>query len=135
MVFDEIERQHNLGRDNDFISKIITGGDNYNSTEIFVNKLIHKNSIDVNQLIILIHSLIVRIQEEVKDIGMINIVNEYVELFYLCMYENINILKSTTDWMCINKFIKEYIKTGKPTPIQISNILDTKALENESENF
>ena len=39
LVFDEIERQHNLGRDNDFISKIITGGDNYNSTEIFVNKL------------------------------------------------------------------------------------------------
>ena len=39
LIFDEIERQHNVGRDIDFISDVITGGENYNSTEIFINKL------------------------------------------------------------------------------------------------
>ena len=39
LIFDEIERQHNVGRDIDFISNVITGGENYNSTEVFVNKL------------------------------------------------------------------------------------------------
>ena len=39
MIFDEVERQYNIGRDNEFISQIVKGGDKYNSTEIFVNKL------------------------------------------------------------------------------------------------
>lgn len=100
-------------KDYDNHCKINKQNDKRRNLIIFVNKLIHKNSIDVNQLIILIHSLIVRIQENINDISMVNIVNEYIELFYFCIYENIEILKSTTDWMFINKFIKEHIKTDK----------------------
>ena len=39
LIFDEVERQYNADRDDKFISQIVTGGNNYNSTEIFVNKL------------------------------------------------------------------------------------------------
>ncbi len=100
-------------KDYDNHCKINKENDKRRNLIIFVNKLIYKNSIDVNQLIILTHSLMSRIQENIKDKSMINIINEYIELFYLCVYENIEILKNTTDWACINKFIKEYIKIDK----------------------
>lgn len=100
-------------KDYDNHCKINKENDKRRNLIIFVNKLIYKNSIDVNQLIILTHSLMSRIQENIKDKSMINIINEYIELFYLCVYENIEILKNTTDWACISKFIKEYIKVDK----------------------
>ena len=38
-IFDEIERQYDKGRDKDFIRNTIEGGLNYNSTEIYINKI------------------------------------------------------------------------------------------------
>jgi|ETNvirnome_6_100_1030635.scaffolds.fasta_scaffold10213_3 hypothetical protein len=39
IIFNEIERQHSIGRDEYFIKNAIEGGINYNSTEIYVNEI------------------------------------------------------------------------------------------------
>ena len=54
-----------------------------------------------------------RIQENIKNIDMVNVTNEYIELFYFCVCENIEVLKTTTDWTSIFNFIKENVKVDK----------------------
>jgi len=109
--------------------KINKQNDKRRNLIIFVSKLIHKNHIDKNQLIIFIHSLISRIREHTNDISNINITNEYVEMLYLCLQDNITLLKDTSDWININNFIKEYMTSDKVNKIGISSRATFKMMD------
>ena len=96
---------------------------------IFVGKLIQKEKIDINELLMLVNSIILKVRENSKDIASINITNEYIELLYLCLDENIHIIKKTPEWNNINSFLQEYVKIDRVINKGISSRLVFKLMD------